>query len=290
MLKQIELETNQKSVFYGIDPLIKIATVAQISFLLILIDSILTMLILNFIAVLITISAQLTKRQYLFLFINVFFLIYGLAFSQGMFYQDYPKNVFIRFHLFSFEFLPEIILWKEGIFYGIKISLRFIPNILLAFVIFTSTNPDAFLNSLNRLKIPQVLSYMISISIRFIPILYDNYLMVRSIQTINGYQFSLKRPIKSFKTEFKLIVPVLFHAYRSSIHLSESMYERGFDPKKKRAVKLNKYSVSQKLYLFILLSVLLIVLVIKILNSLYLNELLYISELRTLYQFSYDFL
>jgi energy-coupling factor transport system permease protein len=290
MLKKIELETNQKSIFYHIDPLLKIATVAQISFLLILIESIQSMLILNVVAILITLFAKLSRRQYFFLFINVFFLVYGLAFSQGMFYQDYPKTIFIKFHLFAVDFLPEIILWKEGIFYGMKLSLRFIPNVLLAFVIFTSTNPDDFLKSLNRLRTPHILSYMISISIRFIPILYDNYIMVRSIQTVNGYRLSLKQPIRTIKTELKLVVPVLFHTYRSAVHLAESMRERGFNPKLKHRNSSKKYNLSQKLYLFILVLILFSVISIKVFNFLYLNGMFYLSDLRFIYQFSYEYL
>ena len=288
MLKAIEI--NQylvKSPFSQIHPFLKSLTLIIIAFALLLIDSVQTLAWINVFCFLIVLAARLDRKHLIVLVTTLLFAIYGIAFSQGLFYNNYPRHLFLQlagFELFSIRI--ELNLWTEGLIYGLKMSLRFTAPLMLAFIIYLTTSTQEYLESMARSKIPFEIAFMITIAIRFIPIVFEDYRSIRIVQKLKGYHFSIKRLFSSLKHEARLFVPLFFHSLRHSRKLAEAIVGRAYKTGIKRRRLAQQFSGIEYVYLLLIMIVFFSFLLIKGLSFLYQNNLFVNGELRSLYEFA----
>ncbi|MCB0278931.1 MAG: energy-coupling factor transporter transmembrane protein EcfT [Calditrichaeota bacterium] len=292
MLKSIELDQFvSASPLTRIKPIIKTLTLLIIAFSLILINSVSTLVFLNSIILIVTLFSRFSLRQFMIMLLTVLFAVYGIVLSQGLFYGNYPRTLFL--HVADFQLLNQLIsinLWREGLIYGLKMSLRFTAPFMLAYIIYLTTSTQDYLESLAKSKVPFELAFMISIAIRFIPIVYDEYRTIRIVQKLKGYRFRFGHLFYSIRMESKLVIPLFFHSLRRSKKLAESIVGRAYKNGVKRKRDQLKFSRSEYLYMTFLISLFTLLIGLKTIYFLYENNLLIFNELRAVYEFCRSYL
>jgi energy-coupling factor transporter transmembrane protein EcfT len=132
---------------------------------------------------------------------------------------------------------------------------------------------------------------MIQTALRFLPQFIDEFRSVRKIQKLNGYKFRIIKPIFSLKTEFKIILSVFFHALRKAQETTDALLARGYFYQKNISIK-NKINInflSKILLLFMIISLVLLV-ILKIFYFLYISNIFYSENLKTIYFFTHNYL
>ncbi|MFS0784901.1 energy-coupling factor transporter transmembrane component T [Shouchella sp. 1P09AA] len=124
----------------------------------------------------------------------------------------------------------------EGVMMASLFMWRTLMLFLIAIVMTATTSSyqltqgiESLLNPLKNLRVPvRDLATMVSISLRFIPILRDELHFVQQAQRTRGYicyKTSIKNRIKLF---IPLLVPLLVRALKRAEELGEAMEARGY--------------------------------------------------------------
>ena len=114
-------------------------------------------------------------------------------------------------------------------------SLRLVLFVSIAFLVTFTNSPselaEAFtriLAPLSRLKIPvQDLSLILFMAIRFIPVLYEEFVAIRNAQIIRGVRFSGSFVARVKKT-LSIIIPVFVAALQRADELAMAIEARGY--------------------------------------------------------------
>ena len=128
--------------------------------------------------------------------------------------------------IWSFGFLK---LTREGIAQAIKIGIR-----LIYLVIGSSTTPnqltdvlERILHPLNKIHVPvHEISMMMSIALRFIPILLEETDKIMKAQIARGADFESGNLIQKAKGLIPLLVPLFISAFRRADDLAMAMEAR----------------------------------------------------------------
>jgi energy-coupling factor transport system permease protein len=122
-------------------------------------------------------------------------------------------------------------------------SLRLILFISIAFLITLTNSPselaEAFtklLRPLRYFKVPvNDLGLIVFTAIRFIPILYEEFLAIRNAQTIRGVDFTGNFVTRIKRSTF-LLIPVFVAAIGRADELAVAIEARGYDSQRERTV------------------------------------------------------
>ncbi|MEA2031816.1 MAG: energy-coupling factor transporter transmembrane component T [candidate division Zixibacteria bacterium] len=114
-------------------------------------------------------------------------------------------------------------------------SLRLILFVSIAFLVTLTSSPselaDAFariLSPLHRLRIPvQDLALILFMAIRFIPVLYEEFITIRNAQIIRGVRFS-GSVFSRIKKTVCIIIPVFVSALQRADELALAIGARGY--------------------------------------------------------------
>ena len=175
-------------------------------------------------------------------------------------------------------------MFREGIEYGAIQSMRLASTTALALLFYWTTEPNAMLMGLIKLKVPYGLAFMVITSLRFIPLLISEAITVFRAQKLKAY--SPFRPTNWPRTIFMTLVPILANCIRRSSKLAISVEARTFKPDASRTfLKADKITLSFIDRVFMVLSLTAIpIMASKVLFWLYENDIVYFSELRWLYE------
>ncbi|MCI8299794.1 MAG: energy-coupling factor transporter transmembrane protein EcfT [Lachnospiraceae bacterium] len=145
----------------------------------------------------------------------------------------------ILFNLFLTPGVPLVEFWKLSISWqGLKnagfMTVRLIYLILGSSVLTLTTTPNQLtdgmeqsLKPLNRLHIPvHEISMMMSIALRFIPILIEETDKIMKAQLARGADFESGNLIKKAKSMVPLLVPLFISAFRRANDLAMAMEAR----------------------------------------------------------------
>ena len=133
--------------------------------------------------------------------------------------------------LFQFGFLK---LTKEGISVAFFMGLRLIYLVLGASLMTLTTTPndltdglESVLAPLNKIKVPvHEISMMMSIALRFIPILMEETDRIMKAQKARGADFDSGNIIQKAKAMVPLLVPLFISAFRRANDLAMAMEAR----------------------------------------------------------------
>jgi len=120
-------------------------------------------------------------------------------------------------------------------------SLRLVLFVSVAFLVTLTSSPsdlaDAFtriLSPLSRLRVPvQDLALILFMAIRFIPVLYEEFITIKNAQVIRGVRFS-GSIFNRLKKTLSIIIPVFVAALQRADELAMAMEARGYDGDIKR--------------------------------------------------------
>ena len=137
-----------------------------------------------------------------------------------------PGETLVEFWIFSIS--------REGLVSAVKMAVRLIYLILGTSVVTLTTTPNALtdglekaLRPLNKIKVPvHEIAMMMSIALRFIPILVEETDKIMKAQIARGADFESGNLIKKAKNMVPLLVPLFISAFRRANDLAMAMEAR----------------------------------------------------------------
>ena len=131
---------------------------------------------------------------------------------------------------FNLFLVPGRVLWQfwifkitqEGILQAVKIGIRLIYLVIGSSVMTLTTTPnqltdglERLMRPLNKIRIPvHEIAMMMSIALRFIPILMEETDKIMKAQIARGADFENGNLIQKAKNLLTLLVPLFFYAFR----------------------------------------------------------------------------
>lgn len=144
--------------------------------------------------------------------------------------------------LFNLFLIPGEVLWRagflkitrEGVVQAVKIGIRLIYLVIGSSIMTLTTTPnqltdgmEKILTPLNKIKVPvHEISMMMSIALRFIPILMEETDKIMKAQIARGADFESGNIIQRAKSMVPLLVPLFISAFRRADDLAMAMEAR----------------------------------------------------------------
>ncbi|OPY86405.1 MAG: Energy-coupling factor transporter transmembrane protein EcfT [Smithella sp. PtaU1.Bin162] len=137
--------------------------------------------------------------------------------------------------LFTAPYLP-VEITAEGLSRGLIIAWQFIALALCGVLLTMVTSPSDLvhgltylLGPLKYLRVPvQDIAVMVSMSLRFVPTLLEEYDRIKQAQIARGSAIETGRPARKIKSLAALIIPLMVSAFRRADDLTEAMEARGY--------------------------------------------------------------
>ena len=203
-------------------------------------------------------------------------LVWSTVLSQGLFYAELPRVPWIR--------LGPIVLWTEGVLWGLVQSLRFMATLLAGIALVVSTSPDRLYAAMLRLRVPFGLAFLASMALRAVPDTARSAFIVRRARARRGRSVLARSPWAWLSLEVALLRPVVAEALRRARSLAEALDTRGFDPTAPRSARRPLRARRWELGLLAIVGGLTGTAVIgRLLFVLYVTEVLYVPAWRPLY-------
>ena len=148
------------------------------------------------------------------------------------------SKVFIILFPIGFMILFSLLLWDihRGVIDGFFFALKFIVLTLFSVLFTMSTSPRDLMLSLTKLKVPYELAFMLTIAIRFVPVITREINHVIDAQKARAHklEFSPRHPIRSLEASLPILIPTFYLLLLKSFDLSLSIEARAFRAKKER--------------------------------------------------------
>ena len=146
-------------------------------------------------------------------------------------------TLLIHFVSHDGEVLVKIYVFKvtrEGIFYGVLISLRLVLLICLSSLLTFTTSPlkltdatEKLLSPLKKIGVPShELAMMMTIAIRFVPTLIEETDKIIKAQKSRGLDFESGGFMKKLKSMVPILVPLFLSSFRRADDLAMAMEAR----------------------------------------------------------------
>ena len=144
--------------------------------------------------------------------------------------------------VFNLFLTPGEVIWQAGIFkitregltFAVKMAVRLSLLILGSSIMTLTTTPtqltdalESLLRPLKKVHVPvHEIAMMMSIALRFIPILMEETDKIMKAQIARGADFESKNIIKKIKSMVPLLVPLFISAFRRANDLAMAMEAR----------------------------------------------------------------
>lgn len=120
-------------------------------------------------------------------------------------------------------------LTAQELFYLLNLILKYFCTAPLAILFLMTTNPSQFAASLNQLGIPYKIAYAVSLTLRYVPDVQEEFYMIRLSQEARGLELSSKgRLLTRIKGNVQLIIPLIFSSLERIDTISTAMELRRF--------------------------------------------------------------
>lgn len=277
-----------------LDPRLKLAWLAWVSSLSLLLDSAPALAALFALSAASATALRLRPKGWLVIGGLLAAAAWSTLLSQSLFYAYVPRTPLLTL-------LPErqigpwmfsgLKLYREGAVYGLAQSLRFLSMTLAGLAVCLSTSPERLLGALARLRVSVALGFVAVTALRFLPLLLGEVVAVRRAMRLRGYRPQWFASARLWRTwpaaigmELAVLRPVLANSLRRASALATSVTTRGFDPTARRTWYPDlRLRPAERLGLAALAATGLALAAAKFLYWLYLGELYYHPELRGLY-------
>lgn len=147
----------------------------------------------------------------------------------------------------------------EELFYLFNLILKYFCTVPLAVLFLMTTQPSQFAASLNQIGISYKIAYAVSLTLRYIPDIQEEFYTIKVAQEARGLELSKKAKLMDkIKGNLKIIVPLIFSSLDKIDIISTSMELRRFGKNKKRTWY-NYQILTGKDYLTIVVALLVII-------------------------------
>ncbi|MDR1770849.1 MAG: energy-coupling factor transporter transmembrane protein EcfT [Hungatella sp.] len=126
-------------------------------------------------------------------------------------------------------------LTLEELFYLINLCLKYFATIPLVVVFLLTTDPSEFAGSLSKIGVSYKISYAVSLALRYIPDIQEEYFSISSSQMARGYEISEKGKLRErIKGAANIVLPLILSSLDRIETISTAMELRRFGEKEKR--------------------------------------------------------
>lgn len=168
-----------------------------------------------------------------------------------------------------FEGMGPFYLTLEELFYLVNLSLKYFSTVPLAILFLTTTHPSQFASSLNQIGVPYKVAYAVSLTLRYIPDVQEEFFMIRTSQEARGLELSKKaKLLDRIKGNLQILIPLIFSSLERIDTVSTAMELRRFGKFKKRTwYKYQAFNLNDALTVLLAVSLLLVSLLLFYLNK-----------------------
>jgi len=170
--------------------------------------------------------------------------------SQGFFYGLHPRSPVLTVLPSDSGIVGSmtggIVLYREGLVYGAIQSLRLFSAMLLSAVIVMSTYPSDLLLGMEKLGIPERIGFVVTVSIRFLPILLEEAGRILLAQKLRGLR--VKGVRGGFRAFRHLLPPLIIDSLRNARRMAIAAEIRAFTGRRTKVREL-KFSGADWLFL-----------------------------------------
>ena len=122
-------------------------------------------------------------------------------------------------------------------FYLLNLLLKYLCTVPLAVIFLMTTHPSQFASSLNQIGVSYKIAYAVSLTMRYIPDIQEEYHTIRMSQEARGLELSKKGKLMDrIKGNLALIIPLIFGSLERIDTISTAMELRRFGKNKKRDI------------------------------------------------------
>jgi len=123
----------------------------------------------------------------------------------------------------------------EELFYLFNMVLKYVCTIPLAVLFLMTTHPSQFASSLNQIGVPYKIAYSVSLTLRYIPDLQEEFHLIKMSQEARGLELSSKAKLSQrIKGNLQIIIPLIFSSLDRIETIATAMELRRFGKNKKR--------------------------------------------------------
>ena len=226
---------DQESFFTRLDFLTKLCLIVIVSILAFLWEDPIYQIILALLVLIANIVLGV-KKDYLvkFLLIILPFYIF-LLLTHAFFNRDQIMTLLGTKQLSPIFTFPEkwwlvggIYPTWEGLWYGINILFKTLSlTLVIPLAVFT-TDPNKMMVSLLRIKIPYKIIFIFSSTLRFFPLLIDEFNLIVEAQKLRGIALEKMGVFKRVKTYASVGVPLILGALAKSQQMEVVLQSKAF--------------------------------------------------------------
>ncbi len=126
-------------------------------------------------------------------------------------------------------------LTSQELFYLFNLSIKYVSTVPLAILFLKTTHPSQFASSLNHIGLPYRIAYSVSLTLRYIPDIQEEYHLIRLSQEARGLELSRKAKfLARIKGNLQVVIPLIFSSLARIDTVSTAMELRRFGKNKKR--------------------------------------------------------
>ncbi|OJG80637.1 cobalt transporter [Enterococcus pallens] len=200
--------------------------------------------------------ANIKWHQISFVMKFIFFFSVLNLLAVYIFEPEYGVHLYGSRHVIL-EGIGRFTLTQEQLFYLFNLVLKYFCTIPLALVFLLTTNPSSFAASLNKIGLSYKISYAVSLALRYIPDIQEDFFSISQAQQARGFEMSKKGKLSQrLKGTGQIVLPLIFSSLDRIETISTAMELRRFGQKKKRTWYVDQ-PFKNKDYLLMLSSVLL---------------------------------
>ena len=123
----------------------------------------------------------------------------------------------------------------QELFYLLNLLLKYFSTIPLAMIFLMTTHPSQFASSLNQIGLSYKIAYAVSLTLRYIPDLQEEFYLIKMSQEARGQELSKKAPLsKRVKGNLQIVIPLIFSSLERINTIATAMELRRFGKNKKR--------------------------------------------------------
>lgn len=126
-------------------------------------------------------------------------------------------------------------LTSQQAFYLANLLLKYFCTVPLALIFLMTTHPSQFASSLNQIGVSYKVAYAVSLTMRYIPDIQEEFYVIRMSQEARGLELSKKGKLMDrIKGNLSLAIPLIFSSLERIDTISTAMELRRFGKNKKR--------------------------------------------------------
>ena len=134
-----------------------------------------------------------------------------------------------------YSFSERYTLTQEQLLYQVTKISKYAATVPFGLLFFLTTHPSEFASSLNRLGVHYKVAFAVSLTLRYIPDIFSEYMIISKAQQARGLELSKKQKFSTRVKEYvKMIVPLIMSSLDRIDNISDAMDLRGFAKYKKR--------------------------------------------------------